>query len=53
MFMDRAAWVVALCGVAVVDAACQTNLQIDNFAFFANGTNSMGSQASGKSANIQ
>lgn len=49
MSVRHVAWAAALYGAAAVSAACTANLQIDNFAFFANGTNSLGSQTSGKS----
>jgi deoxyribose-phosphate aldolase len=48
MVSFRAACVAAVYGVAAVSAACTSNLQIDNFALFPNGTNSLASQASGK-----
>jgi hypothetical protein len=48
--MICAAWVAALVGSATVRAACTTNLQIDNFHFFASGSNSLGSPVGG---NIQ
>jgi hypothetical protein len=51
MSVRHVAWVAALYSAAAVSAACTANLQIDNFAFFANGTNSLGSQTSGKSIN--
>ncbi|KAB5532741.1 glycoside hydrolase/deacetylase [Coniochaeta sp. 2T2.1] len=45
MLNHRAAWAAAIYGVAAVNAACTSNLQIDNFALFPNGTNSLASQA--------
>ncbi|OIW32098.1 carbohydrate esterase family 4 protein [Coniochaeta ligniaria NRRL 30616] len=46
MTVRQAAWVAALYGAAAVSAICTSNLQIDNFALFPNGTNSLASQAS-------
>lgn len=48
MCVRYAAWVAALYGAAAVSAVCTANLQIDNFALFPNGTNSLASQAGGK-----